>query len=718
MKNYITIVLISFFIISKGNLSAQTKDTLDYFSLDLEGLMNIKVSSASKMEQTQSEAPNIISLITRDQIDNFGWISANDLLYSLPGFSPSQDYDRRTVSFRGMFEGWNNNHILTLIDGIPFNDNLYGTSLSWEITPLIFAKSFEVVRGPGGALYGTNAMNGVLSINTLSPKDLNGFGEVQIKMGSNNTQIYNFLGGTENDNFGMVYAFNHFETSGNEYQSYDGSGRTDNSSNLLKFKTLDDRSSSYFFTKIDAKKALEGLSFQYHEQHWGYETGHGWLFYIPDRPETMREYRRIICLKYSPRKENNVFNYEISSRYQDHGIDWNMRFFPDNSYEGYFPYGVSEYLKTNAQDIFMRIQGDLNIKNHKILFGVEEDYFYYSGDKAHYANYDMNTWADPDSTNKIFNLNPWFEYIKNKPVNNIGAFAQYISPKLFDKLQLTVSVRYDKQFFDYVDIYETSKPTVSKSFELFTPRVSLVFSPTEKIRIKAIAGKAFKTPSPTEMFGSNTYTLASNIKQLKPEIVNNYDLGIDWQMSKDFNLRANGFYLDFKNQIAYSVANANLSTNLYSLKTAGVEIEGNLKINKLICFINYTYSKRLDESIADSTISINKNAVTWTPSSLANVGLTYQYNKILSTIQLHYQGESIRRQSDFSADIDSYRPLSIDPWVNLNLKMAYSVKKNVKISIEAKNVLNANQYLMKSNAYPFDYRREKLQLLFELYLVF
>lgn len=340
----------------------------DIFELSLEELLNLTVVSASKFEQKQSEAPNIISAVPREVSRSFGWLSANEVLNFQPGFFPSNDFERRTVGFRGMFEGWNNNHLLMMVDGIPFNDNLYGTAFTWEITPLNFVNSIEVIRGPGGALYGTNAMNGVVTLNTLNAPDIQGVGNVRFRYGTNGYKYLDVVTGAENDFAGFVMSFNHNGTNGNEYESYDASERVDGLNNPLKFSTRDARESNYFFSKFYGKGKLKGLMLQYHEHSWNFETGHGWLFSIPDRPEEMSEYRRIVALKYSPEFTDSPLGLEFTSRYQVHGVNWNMRYYNDGAYAGFFPDGVSEMLKTKAHDVFTRIQGSYKIKDN--LFNV------------------------------------------------------------------------------------------------------------------------------------------------------------------------------------------------------------------------------------------------------------------------------------------------------------------------------------------------------------
>ncbi len=708
-------VFVCFFASLLNAQQDTTKTYEDLYDMDLEALMNISVISSSKIKQKQSDAPNIIVAIPKEKIKKFGYQSINDILNYQPGFFPSQDFERRTAGFRGMTEGWNNNHLILMIDGIPYNDNLYGSAYTWDITPLIFANNIEIIRGPGGALYGTNAMNGVISINTPNTSDLNGHGEAKFKCGSLSTNAFDVITGVEGEKIGMVTSFSFLSTAGNEYDSYDGSGRINADSSLKKFKVNDSRKSNYFFSKIYGKGKYNGLSFQFHQQNWQFETGHGWLFQIPDGYENMKEDRSILSLRYVPRIEERKFNYEASLRYQRHNLDWKIKFMPDGT-AGY-PFGVEEYLNTFGDDVFARMQADYKIGKHVFLVGFESDYFYYKGDKAHTSNIDMNTWATPDSINNTYQLNPWFEFIKNKPLLNIAGFIQYTSPKFFDKLQLTASGRYDKQSFEYIDIYDSLKPTKSKSFELFTPKISAIFAINEKFSVKAILGKAFRTPSPTEMFGVNTYTLASNLENLKPEIVTNFDLGIEWQINKYINFRTNGFYLNFENIIAYSLANNNLSTNIYTLKTAGLEAEINFSFSNLSGFLNYTHSQKIGEEIKDTTIAIEEDKITWAPANTLNLGLQYSIGDWYVNTLIHYQDKVERRKTDL-VSYTSYRPTTIDAWLNIDLRTAYNFSKNTELGLSVKNLLNSKQMLVKSFDSPFDYKRESRQILLDFTLRF
>jgi outer membrane receptor protein involved in Fe transport len=511
-KLLISTLILIFFVLH--NIQAQDKIDTTFQSSVAEIMKNKPkeeentVTSATKTEQSLAEAPNLLSVVQRRQFIDLGYVSLNNVVWNLPGFSVSRDYDRYAISSRGNFENWNNNHMLMLVDGIPFNESIYGSAMTSEVTPLVFIKSVEVMRGAGSALYGTNAMNGLMNIKTVSPSDLKGNVEARTRITNNGTQIYDAIAGVNHDRLSLVAAFNHYYTSGNNYESYDGSGRLDSNGNLQKFITKDRRESSYFFAKADFKGKFTGLSFQYHEHLWNYGTGHGWAFQIPDQDEVLRESRRILALTYKTPKADKKLNYELVLRYQRKGIDWDMRLLPDNAKLGTTLYlnGLSERVKTNINDLFTRIQTSYQFKNKTLLLsGLENTFLYYTGDDLHTSNVDVSSTFLPNPNNTFTKLGGYLEYMQNHLVVNTGIFAQYISPKFIaQRMTVTAGLRLDNQLFNYTDITQINRPILSKSFTQLNPRLSLVFKTTDKLYLKAMFGRAFRTPSPAEIFSANT----------------------------------------------------------------------------------------------------------------------------------------------------------------------------------------------------------------------
>jgi len=689
----------------------------DVSKLSLDELLDIVVTSASKVSQLTREAPNVMSVVPRSQIDGHGRTGIDDILYKQPVFAPSQDYDRRTVSSRGLFEGWNNNHLLLLIDGVPFNDNLYGTAYTWEITPIAFAKSIELLRGPGSALYGSNATNGTINLSTVAASDLDGTVAGRVMVGEAGTQILDVAAGAATQAPSAVIAYDTHRTAGNESLSTDGSGRANPDGSLAMFETRDNRRNDYFFAKLEGKGRLEGLSMQFHEQRWDFETGHGWIFIIPDFDESMSEERQILSIKYRHGDEKK-FAQEYVVRYQRHDISWNQRYFPNDSTDAYgtqYPAGLWELLDTSADEYFGRAQATIAMaKESNLVTGIEATLFRYGGDNEHASNVNINYGDDytPVEGNRFKELNAWLQWIEDQPVTNIGAFAQWSSGHLLgESLTATVGGRYDQQSFDFNALDVEGVPTEHKSFSQFSPKVAFVYAASKELTFKLLGGTAFRAPTPTELFGANTYSLASNIRQLEPEEVTTYELAGEWRAAREVLLRLSAFHTEAKNQIAYSVANFNLSTNIYSLTTAGLEAELLLGGNAWSAFVNYSNAKRLDETIIDPTVS-ESDDLTWAPANVANIGGIYDPGRWSIASSLHYQGAVKRRASDLAVpDFNSYRPHEVGSWMTLDANFIYRFTPKFELRIRGTNLLDEdNEFLLKNQALPFDYRIEGRRL--------
>jgi iron complex outermembrane receptor protein len=687
---------------------------------DLVVLLNTLITAASKRSEKALDAPSVVSVVTRDQFQAYGWTSINDALYSLPGFGPARDYDRRTVASRGLFEGWNNNHILLLVDGIPHNDNIYGSAYTSEMTPVFMIKTLEVVRGPGSALYGSNSTNSVTQIRTITPADLPESGGAQVRIGNRGDRIFDVALGRRGDVISGVVAFNAFRTDGNGHDSLDGSLRTVGNVTggpLAKFPVNDQRESRYGWLKLTGHGGLQGWSLQLHHQDWEFKTGHGWVWQISDLGERLAEKRQIVALGYSGRL-SETWSQEYLLRHQRHDIQWNVRFYPDGGLGGYYPRGVFESLDTSAADWFGRAQWSLDLpKGSSFLFGAEGTRFLYGGDKNHTSNIEMATFS-PNPGNAILPLGPWLEYVMDNPILNTGYFGQFSSGRLFgDDLKVLLGLRSDHYAFDYLQAGTPGKPTASKRYSQTSPRMALVFTPMDDLALKAMWGRAFRAPSPSELAGTNTLTLASNIEKLKPEILETFELAVDWIIGSNLNWRTNVFRTKFSNQIAYSAANANLSANIYTLTTLGFESELLFGLSGWRGFVNYSYAKRVDEEILDDTIAPSPDQLTWDPSSRFKFGVIHTAGPVVSALTGYHQSTTNRRSTDVGTqtvplsggtlDLDLYRPRRLVAWFTLDAKITWNFPGGSSLAVYATNLLNTNKNkLIKTQAFPFDYQGE------------
>jgi iron complex outermembrane receptor protein len=147
----------------------------DLTEMSLEDLMNIEVTSVSKKAQSRTETASAITVITSDDIRRGGFTHVPDALRTVPGLDIGQvDANRWSISIRG-----NNslfaNKLLVLIDGRTVYTPVFGGTY-WDIQdyPIEDIERIEVIRGPGGTIWGANAVNGVINIITKNAKDTQG----------------------------------------------------------------------------------------------------------------------------------------------------------------------------------------------------------------------------------------------------------------------------------------------------------------------------------------------------------------------------------------------------------------------------------------------------------------------------------------------------------------------------------------------------------------
>jgi len=526
-----------------------------------------------------------------------------------------------------------------------------------------------------------------------------------------------------------VAAFNAFETDGNNYNSYDGSLRTVGNvvgGPLAMFPIQDDRNSQYGWLKLTGHGDLQGWSFQFHHQAWDYKTGHGWLWQIPDLGERLAEKRQIAALGYSS-KISEKWNQDYLLRYQKHDINWNVRFYPNNGFDGYYIPGVFEELDTSANDLFLRTQWSVELpQGSNLLFGLEGTRFSYEGDKTHTSNIEMATFS-PNADNAPLPLGPWLAVIKDKPILTTGLYAQFSSGTLLGSMfKGVLGIRSDRSTFDYHKLDAThtidTGQTGSKTFSKVSPRLALVFTPMANLAIKAMWGRAFRAPAPSELAGANTLTLGSNIEKLEPETLDTMELAVDWIIGSNLNWRTNIYRTKFSNQIAYSAANANLSANIYTLTTQGLETELLFGYAGWRGFVNYSYAKRVDEEILDNTIAPSPDKLTWDPGSRFKFGVIYTAGPVVSALTGYYQSTTNRRTTDVglqaiplmagaTLDVDAYRARSLDAWFTLDAKVSWSFTSDSSVAVYATNLLDTDKNkLIKIQPFPFDYQGEERKL--------
>ncbi len=147
----------------------------DLTDMSLEALMNIEITSVSKKPQKQSEAAAAVFVITNDDLRRWGVTNIPEALRRVPGIEVARiDANKWAITSRG-FNSRFANKLLVLIDGRSVYTPLFA-GVYWDNQDVVLedVDRIEVIRGPGGTLWGANAVNGVINIITKSAADTQG----------------------------------------------------------------------------------------------------------------------------------------------------------------------------------------------------------------------------------------------------------------------------------------------------------------------------------------------------------------------------------------------------------------------------------------------------------------------------------------------------------------------------------------------------------------
>ena len=176
-KLYFTLMLMLVCAISMQAIAehADVNDPDKLFEMSLEELMNVEVTTVSKREDTLFKTPAAITVLTSEDIRRSGHQSIPEVLRMVPGIHVAKiDSNKWAITSRG-FNGMYANKLLVLIDGRSVYTPLF-SGVYWDVQDLMLedVERIEVVKGPGGTLWGSNAVNGIINIITKNAKDTQG----------------------------------------------------------------------------------------------------------------------------------------------------------------------------------------------------------------------------------------------------------------------------------------------------------------------------------------------------------------------------------------------------------------------------------------------------------------------------------------------------------------------------------------------------------------
>jgi iron complex outermembrane receptor protein len=147
----------------------------DLFELSIEELGTLRVTSVSRRGEPLRDAPSSIYVITGEEIRRSGFTRLPEILRLAPGVEVARNGSHSwTISIRG-FNSDLSNKLLVLIDGRSVYSPLFA-GVFWDAqdTMVQDIERIEVISGPGGTVWGANAVNGIINVITRSAWDTQG----------------------------------------------------------------------------------------------------------------------------------------------------------------------------------------------------------------------------------------------------------------------------------------------------------------------------------------------------------------------------------------------------------------------------------------------------------------------------------------------------------------------------------------------------------------
>ena len=583
------------------------------------------VVTATTIETPISKIGSSTTVITKEDIERQGATEVLEVLRNVPGVNTIQGGS--TGGFTSLFmRGGESNFTLVMIDGVKINDD--GGAFNFAQLTTDNVARIEVIRGPQSALYGADAMTGVVNIITKKgegPPTLTASSEV----GTNGTFRHKVSLSGSKENMDYSLSASHYKTSNlsrlsnDDYENVWLSGR-------VGFALGDDADLSFIVTHQDSETGLPGATDLLPED-------------TDDEAENQQTTFAVIFDQYLTPWWEHVFQY--SYFIQDYeNVDPSFSFFTGLPDDGMGDDFITEYL-------FDLTRYEVNYQHN---FYVEDTYVLSTGvdwmeEQADIYSY-FESFGYPGSVTDI-----------DKSRTNRGFFAQ-VSAEYWERLNLVVGARYDDN---------------STYGSEWSPRVtaSYLVKATDT-RIKGSYGEGIKNPSFFELylpFGGNP--------DLDAEKSESWDIGVEQRLTvagSDVFIGATYFDQKFDDMVNSDPITYTLE-NIDEAVVRGIEIETHLEFPCNVTLAGaYTY---LIEAKIEGGMDDGKDLLR-RPDHLAAVTLNYNKDKLNANLNITYTGE--RRDSNPV----TFAREDADDFTKVDLAFSYDLNDHIQLIGLVENLLD------------------------------
>ncbi|HVU96316.1 MAG TPA: TonB-dependent receptor [Puia sp.] len=556
-------------------------DTGRLENMSLKELLNVKVAAPSKSMQEIGLAPAAVILVTRAQIRARGYQSLLDLMYDLPEMKVD---DKILSGIRNGFTVRGTQGIekfLLLLDGVRISSPSGEAMPVMENYPVNLAERVEIVYGPASALYGADAVSGVINIITRKPgSSRQMIVDAQSAAGSygyTNTSL--FLAKRLNDDADLTVSAQYADDPGPDYSKL---YRGDSAYDVSAYSTGTLPTLYGPFTPVAPVKPRFEAPLRAYNVYAAAHINDFTLAFFRGYSRTPTAYgnnpanalyNRDVSMAQSVNTANASYQRTLgairtstSLMSSEYNLDPNSNYRnlytamePAYKYSTCSEVRAEEQLDYKASEKLHFTAGAVYERHNALAQSADLEKPVKEGDYVHGIYLGSRSLYRPEG------LPAQFYLIK---YHNTGAYAQaQMIP--YSRLHITLGARVENNSW-----YGST----------FDPRAAIVFNATRRTTVKLLYGSAFLSPAPTEAYGQwgSFYTQDSGRTYhssflhlpnpgLKPIRSNNLELGIRHNLTDNLILSLDGYYNTLRGLHAY--ADDNNSTRLYNNSFNGIPVD-------------------------------------------------------------------------------------------------------------------------------------------------
>lgn len=547
-------------------------DTL--LSMSLEELVEMEVTVATGTPKPLKQAPAVATVITAEDIERTGATTLDEALETVPGLhvSRSEYYFSSLWSIRGIHTSVNS-EVLFLINGVPFKNIQNGNRPFMFLLPVSMISRIEIIRGPGSAIYGTDAFSGVINVITKKAEDIDGT-EVGFRAGSFDT-------------------YDGWASHGGSYGGWDvalnieGRKIEGDDDQIIERDRLGTGYPSLTPAPIDTRHELLDGHLNLHQENWNLNM-HGSVY------ESALGAGGAQAITYGNNIDASYFLGDLTYHTDTLIQDWDLSIQLSGSYQDgdivleYYP---AHFLNMIGNPIVTTKEAGLEtagiykgLENHKIRMAAGTRYW--DMNAAQYKN---------------------FTFISSPPFVRIGPMRHVTDPdelfireedrtlwyvslqnewEITEDWELTAGIRHD----DYSDFGSTTNP-----------RLALAWKTTGQLTSKLLYGRAFLAPNFGQLYNTNNPVATGN-PDLGPEKIESFELAFDYQPLSNLRLALNLFRYTIDDIIEYTGALPQTAQNIDEQDGQGFELEFDWRLGKdFRLYSNFAY-QHAENSKTEATV--------------------------------------------------------------------------------------------------------------------